>query len=590
MFDYLQQFNNLPREIRDKVSSPQAMAVLSDLENKYKVDLAMLVMKVMIKSISPNNLTTYFISELSLNIEQAENLSKELKEKIFHSVAEYLGLSAEVRALDLDKDINLLIKEAGLVLASDNLISRLKNILATYLRGVRSKIDAKESLMKDVKIGGLGLSLIEVERLFKVCDKSKFNNLAIANSLSSAPAPLSRLDKIVSNSLKTNSQFEEYSLKQALEKGETKSVEKDRNFVETTAPKERVEANQIKEKIDLSKFEKKINLPKLAEQKNLPEFEVQKKFPKFEEQKDLPRPESKLNLPQGEQRAIISVPPLTPPKSNIQAEVKKAIVETDVIKPVVATSAQSNPLQTISKPVAELGLWSKLFRKPVSNIKKDKTIIKDENTSKAELNSLVAQMNQAAIVRAKAMQTVKQNTTNTPRIPNTSSAPIATVKPIISATPITPKMSVSATLHNIPTASSILPSAVPHRQAPTPSSSRPHVRDIKPMPKVMGPIEELQFLDLVNFRRLGKTPEEISAKIFSKIQLLERDGYDKMIQGIKAWRQSPVNRLYLQMVFEALKKGMTVKDFVLASEQEKKEGLSFIEIETIINLNSKLIF
>jgi len=63
-----------------------------------------------------------------------------------------------------------------------------------------------------------------------------------------------------------------------------------------------------------------------------------------------------------------------------------------------------------------------------------------------------------------------------------------------------------------------------------------------------------------------------------------------MILGIKAWRQSPANRLYLQMVFEALKKGMTVKDFVANSEQEKKEGLSLAEIEAIINLNSKLIF
>jgi hypothetical protein len=32
MFDYLQQFNSLPRDLRDKISSPEAMAKLSVIE------------------------------------------------------------------------------------------------------------------------------------------------------------------------------------------------------------------------------------------------------------------------------------------------------------------------------------------------------------------------------------------------------------------------------------------------------------------------------------------------------------------------------------------------------------------------------
>lgn len=116
------------------------------------------------------------------------------------------------------------------------------------------------------------------------------------------------------------------------------------------------------------------------------------------------------------------------------------------------------------------------------------------------------------------------------------------------------------------------------------------MRDVKPVPKVMGPIEELQFLDLLNFRRLGKTPVEITAKIFSKIKLLEAEGYDKMVAGVRAWRQSPVNRLYLKMGQEAIKKGITIKELASSYENDSKNYLSLEEIEEIIVMNSKLVF
>jgi hypothetical protein len=67
------------------------------------------------------------------------------------------------------------------------------------------------------------------------------------------------------------------------------------------------------------------------------------------------------------------------------------------------------------------------------------------------------------------------------------------------------------------------------------------MQDVRVVPKIMGPIEELQFLDLINFRRLGKTPEEITTKIFNKVKMLERDGYEKMITGITVWKKSPVS-------------------------------------------------
>lgn len=106
----------------------------------------------------------------------------------------------------------------------------------------------------------------------------------------------------------------------------------------------------------------------------------------------------------------------------------------------------------------------------------------------------------------------------------------------------------------------------------------------------MGPIEELQFLDLINFRRLGKTPAEITAKIFAKIKLLEKEGYDKMVAGVYAWRTSPVTRLYLRLGQEAIAKDRPLKEAIADRQKANQECLNMEEIEAIVGLNSKLVF
>ena len=63
-----------------------------------------------------------------------------------------------------------------------------------------------------------------------------------------------------------------------------------------------------------------------------------------------------------------------------------------------------------------------------------------------------------------------------------------------------------------------------------------------------------------------------------------------MINGIMAWRKSPVSRLYLRIVQEAVIAGIPLRDTIIARDKEKKEGLSFEEIEAIMSLNSKLVF
>ena len=477
MFDYLQKFNSLPKNLRDQVSSPSVMAILMELEKKYQVDLAMTIMKVMIKGVAVKNLASYFVSDFGLNQVNAENLAKDLTAKVFLNVADYLGLEKEARALDLDADINLIIQEAGLSLSSSELINRFKSVLSTYLKGVRDKIAARDAFVKPANFGGLNLSAAEADRVFKVCEQKTFKSLEVNLSvINKVPLPgrlEGRLDRIIASADGAKATGE-YSLKQAIASGQIKKLED----------------HKIPEKIE-----------------------------KSEEMMKLPTPEKELNLPAPAVPVAPAAPITRVPTASVSPVVPNKVAPAPIV-PIIPIPTVK-PASSVVKPVApSTNIISQVFRKIIPIAVPPKSVV-------------------------------------SPIIPKT---PIIEHKPVVAARPIF-----------------------------APSISKQAMHDIKPMPKVMGPLEELRFLDLLNFRRLGKTPAEITAKIFSKIKLLEADGYDKMVAGVHAWRQSPVNRLYLKMMQEAIGKGSTVKDFV-STQKDSKDSLNFEEIEAILAMNSKLVF
>ncbi len=566
MFDYLQQFNNLAKDLRDRVSSPSVMAIIADLESKYRVDLAMTVMKVMIKSLSAKNLPAYFISELGLPLDSAEALAQEMKEKIFVSVADYLGLSSEMRALDLDKDINILIKESGLVLPSAVLIGRFKNIVSTYLRGVRNKIDTKNSLSKDVKIGGLSLSSAEVDRVLKVCDTQKFASLKISPDAAPQPtvAPGSRLDKIIASSdniiVNKDGKAEEYSLKNALATGQIKIPASISTSTPTLAPTPTPTSTPTSAPASIS--------PRIPVSAPIRPKTI------LDTKHEISAPRPQLDLPVG--HMPVPTPP-TPPAAPISkpAPVNQVSQVNQVNKSVVSPSPAVNKIapasQSISKP-------SSLFSRFTSKLSPlrgaaSQPIVKNKvpNISQPISNSSLSI--KPAMAQSAANANLLANS-GLAKSANSSILSPASPAPAASASVQAPKAAAPS---------------LTNRPAPA-SPARPQMHDIKPVPKVMGPIEELQFLDVVNFRRLGKTPGESITKVFMKIKLLEKDGYDKMIAGIQAWRQSPVNRLYLRLGQEAVARGVPFKESVALRQKNNQEYLSMEEIEAIVSLNSRLVF
>ncbi|MDP3836504.1 MAG: hypothetical protein Q8Q67_00090 [bacterium] len=495
MFDYLQQFNKLPKELREKVSSPAAMEILSSLESKYGVSLAMLVMQVMIKQVLVKDLTSHFISEFGLSSDKARSLSSELQERLLFAVSTYLGIRPVSMLSSEDKELEVLMKENGIVLPSQDLISRCRQILLTYRKGVRTKIDARSALERPVEVGGLSLDPAAADRLLRALDQPKMA-APIAASVSAQAA----INDLINKSEASNT----YDFKAALAKGEIKPPAALADKFKPTLTK-----LDVSHEIEAPDPEFAIAAPDEAKQLMRPAVRTAPSAPVTPTIPATPATATPIvSAPVATQADL--TPPVAPPQ----------IVPTTTEKePVVSAPA---PIRINRPPAAvKAGMWSKLF--------------KGTSGPAPEAASYVAR-NLEEEVRAASMH-------NNVR-----------VRPAAS------------------------------------SEHRPKMDDVKLKPKVMGPIEELRYLDLVNFRRLGASPKEITSKVVTKIRLLEKDGYDRMVEGVKAWRQSPVNRLYVRITHEAVVKGIPLREAVASREAEQKEVLTMEEIEAIVAMNNSLMF
>ena len=116
------------------------------------------------------------------------------------------------------------------------------------------------------------------------------------------------------------------------------------------------------------------------------------------------------------------------------------------------------------------------------------------------------------------------------------------------------------------------------------------VADVSFTRQLIGPVEELGTMTSADFRRLGSDPGEATRKIENALALLEETLYEKRLEGVQAWRQSPVNQLYVAMAGESLLKGLTVAEVAAGRRNRGEESLSPAEIQVIIALNGRIGF
>ncbi|MFA5947095.1 MAG: hypothetical protein WC813_03660 [Patescibacteria group bacterium] len=114
--------------------------------------------------------------------------------------------------------------------------------------------------------------------------------------------------------------------------------------------------------------------------------------------------------------------------------------------------------------------------------------------------------------------------------------------------------------------------------------------DVVAASRLMGPVDQIKNLSTIEFRRMSSDPAEGARKVEDLLTALLATGYEERVNGINAWRKSPLNQMYLEISEEALSNSMSIPDVCSKRRKEKKDCLSPAEIKAIIGLNAKLRF
>lgn len=116
------------------------------------------------------------------------------------------------------------------------------------------------------------------------------------------------------------------------------------------------------------------------------------------------------------------------------------------------------------------------------------------------------------------------------------------------------------------------------------------VVDVVTSARLAGPIEQLGKMSPTEFRRLSSNAAEAGQKIEDLLSTLEATSYEERVKGVLAWRESPMNQLYLQIAEEALTQGLALPEVSSRRRAAGKESLSPAEIKALALLNTKIRF
>ncbi len=536
MFEYLNKFNELPEAVRLSVTGDDAMVILTELEQKYGVDLAAAVMRVMVGEIPLIDLPKFFIFDFNLDGVVAQQLTDELTDRIFSRAADYLGIGVEkgmpvdqveiepeedrmprvqargsafffspedeeeVRTLaqkldtkkglekektEIEDKLDKILVEAKVGLSSEILVGRFINAVRTYLREVRNKIETKDTLMKPAHVGGLGLDEATVDRIMAIADKYK--NMKQAAVVPPPPPPKMKVPEddhisIMKGVGAIDDGAVESATKPAADMEKKKNIIRDVDYDFNAAARKKAAEADKAEPLDTG-------------------------------------------------HEIAPPPPVVPKPAGAGKPAPIAAAEKPVAGGISGPGADKIPAPYPSAPTPTPGPAG-----PSVDIGAKPGVISETGTFPAADKAGQGQPEPMAI----------------------KTSPMA-------------------------------PGSIGSRRSEL-SGGKVRIEDVKHVPRLEGPVDELKNMDLVNFRRLSRSPQEAARKIKEKIIYLEEEKYSKRIEGIRAWRTSPLNKLYLQIGQDSIAGKKSVEEILKARVTGGGEFLTTDEFEAIMALNKELRF
>ncbi len=106
--------------------------------------------------------------------------------------------------------------------------------------------------------------------------------------------------------------------------------------------------------------------------------------------------------------------------------------------------------------------------------------------------------------------------------------------------------------------------------------------------RMMGLDDELAGMTLEAFRRLSKSPEQAILKIQQKFDTLHQESFERWTDGVMAWRRSPLQQTYLNLVTESFKAGMPVAQLAQSRRETDPSIPTPEELGAIVHLNASL--
>ena len=508
MLDYLQKYQQVSKELRDKISSPEVMAAIDKIESEYGIDMATIVIRLMIKDIDYNNLENFLLKECGVEGDKIPQLTAEIKSKVLAGVMDsltkekneqpiakdtvpvsksahfYFSPEDEEEIRSIAKNINInnseeleagynkkiidVMGKLNIVFSASFMADRFHQILKTYLRCIRDRIETELTLCKPFEAGGLSF---DKDLARKVIDLASQDVETMINE----PATKENITE------KTNGFRDKLSELQAVGMRD----------IEYDLAAELAKKEQLKQAVS----------PVTEERKGLDVIDI-------------------LSPVADEKPVAIPVVPITPSQEQKKEDV------------ILIPDKKENIIKEPTITIKPLDVDHELMP-PTPAIQKNITY-----TFKPQL--------------------IKPEPAKEP-VPEPISEP--TPEPI--------------------------PEKINFIRPPL-MEGKVKMEDVKQVPIVMDPIDELKYLNLINFRRISKNPNEAIVKIKLKIDLLFREKFSRGLEAVKAWRMSPVNQLYLMLGQNCIETNSDIDTIISSRKAQNKETLEKEEFEAIMDLNKGL--
>ncbi len=558
MINYLEKYNNLPKDLRDKISAPHVMEAIHNLENRYTVSLAALVMRVVVKDIKVNELQNFFVYNIGISADKASALVQELKDGVFSEFANYIDY---ISSSEVKDDISENYFDDVPIATGQNNPEELKfesdNVSPKTGADFYFSIEDEDEVRQQAKDFG---NLDKREQLAKQVEGKIEDVIGQINVIFSSADMLNRLKTILKTYLRgvRDKMDTKLAMERDIENGglglEDEMSDDILKIVDSINQLEAQHPGRVyaPRKFSLPE-DAQANMDGLAQTKNSGDVAYDfSQLRKNDQQKN------------NENKKESEEDPLKPFKSEI--EIEDDVISNELgnaIKNSFAHEASNMEVLDYDEADGEKSGEEK------NEDDEDDEDVEDQDLSEKDEGLVLdlSKLSSPNFEKGKQAHEKPEPEIDEEQVADTFAAGM--MAKARNAAPLDANYKT-----NLP--------------KPNESSGRVRMEDIKKISKIGGPLEEISSMNLADFRRINKDPEVAVGRILGMFELLEEESYAKRLEGVKAWRQSPINKLYLAIGQESIIRQKDIETVIAERQKDKKDYLSKQEFNAIMGLNKSL--